>query len=138
VHRYRDGVIPAVADDNPAAANLRRARAGAAEQIDDALAAFDFRRAVEAVVRIGDEGNRYVESTTPWVLAKAEKKDGAAPDALDAVLAELVATARDLAEHLTPFLPAAAERIRQQTGDGGDRVTEPAPVFPRLELASVD
>jgi methionyl-tRNA synthetase len=138
LHRYRDGVIPPVAQDNPAAANLRAARAGAAGDIDAALAAFDFRRAVEAVVRIGDEGNRYVEATTPWVLAKAEKKDGAAPGALDAVLAELVATARDLAEHLTPFLPAAAERIRQQTGDGGERVTEPAPVFPRLELASAD
>lgn len=134
VQRYRDGVIPAVAEDNPAAADLRAARAEAAGQIDEALGVFDFRRAVEAVVRIGDEGNRYVEATTPWALAKAERKEDASPEALDAVLAELVETCRDLAHYLTPFLPAAATRIAEQCGDGGPRVAEPAPIFPRLEL----
>lgn len=138
VRKYRDGVIPPVAQDNPAAEALRAARNEAAAAIDEALANFDFRRAVEAVARIGDEANRYVEATTPWALAKAEKKEDAPPAALDAVLAELVATVRDLAEHLTPFLPAAARRIAEQAGDGGDVVAEPKPVFPRLELAPAE
>ncbi|MFD9739323.1 methionine--tRNA ligase [Umezawaea sp. NPDC059074] len=105
---------PAEGDD-PGATALRRARAEAAGTIDRALAGFDFRRAVEAVTRIGDEANRYVEAAKPWA-----GKDRA-------VLGELLATCRDLAEHLTPFLPSAAARIAAQC-DGAAI----APVFPRL------
>jgi methionyl-tRNA synthetase len=132
VRKYRDGVIPPLTGDNPLAKRLREARAGAKATIDAELAAFDFRRAVEAVVRIGDEGNRYVEASTPWALAKAEKA-GADQLGLDAVLAELVATCHELGEHLRPFLPSASERIAAQCGDGGTTVGEPNPVFPRLE-----
>jgi methionyl-tRNA synthetase len=56
VQRYRQGVIPGFAAN------------------DRALADFDFRRAAEAVMRIGDEGNRYVEAVRPWELAKAERR----------------------------------------------------------------
>ncbi|WP_261574690.1 methionine--tRNA ligase [Frankia gtarii] len=133
VKRYRDGVIPPVAADNPGAAALRAAREQAPATIDAAFTAFDFRRAAEAITTIGNEGNRYVEAARPWDLAKAERKEDAAPAALDAVLAELVATCRELAAHLTPFLPDAAARIAAQCGGGGPRVADPAPVFPRLE-----
>ncbi|MCK9874764.1 methionine--tRNA ligase [Frankia sp. Ag45/Mut15] len=135
VRRYRDGVIPPVPADNPGAAALRRARADAPAAIDAAFTAFDYRRAAEAITAIGDEGNRYVEAARPWELAKAERKQDAPPAALDAVLAELVATCREIATRLVAFLPEAAARIAAQCGDGGDQVAEPTPVFPRLELA---
>lgn len=133
VGRYRDGVIPPVAADNPGAAALRAVRDRATEAIDAAFIAFDFRRAAEVITSIGDEGNRYVEAARPWELAKGERKEGADLAALDAVLAELVATCRELATHLAPFLPDAAPRIAAQCGDGGPRVAAPTPVFPRLE-----
>ncbi|HEX3792095.1 MAG TPA: methionine--tRNA ligase [Pseudonocardiaceae bacterium] len=133
VGRYRAGRIPLPALDNPAATALRAARARAAGDIDRALAEFDFRRAAEAVIRIGDEGNRYVEATAPWALAKAERTEDAPADRLDAVLAELVVTCQALATRLTPFLPAAAARIAQQCGDGGPTVAEAKPVFTKLE-----
>ncbi|PRY00404.1 methionine--tRNA ligase [Allonocardiopsis opalescens] len=134
VNRYRDGAVPALAADNPGAAELRRVRAGAEAQIAEAMDAYDFRRAAEVIVRVGDEGNRYVEAATPWVLAKAERKEDAPPAALDAVLAELVATCRELGRLLVPFLPGSAAKILRQCGDGGGRVAEPEPVFRRLEL----
>ncbi|SNQ45881.1 Methionine--tRNA ligase [Frankia canadensis] len=133
VGRYRDGVIPPVAADNPGAAALRAVRDRATEAIDAAFIAFDFRRAAEVITSIGDEGNRYVEAARPWELAKGERKEGADLAALDAVLAELVATCRELATHLAPFLPDAAPRIAAQCGDSGPRVAAPTPVFPRLE-----
>ena len=128
VAKYRDGVVPVVASDNPAADELRRARFEVSGTVSDALGAFDFRRATEAITRIGDEGNRYVQATKPWLLAK-----NGSHDELDAVLAELVATCRDLAWQLEAFLPAAALRIVEQLGD--ERVAEPRPVFPRLEVS---
>jgi methionyl-tRNA synthetase len=116
---------------------LRLARSAAAATIDQSLAEFDFRRAVEAVTRIGDEGNRYVETVHPWNLAKAERTANAEPTALDTALAELVTTCRDIAEHLQPFLPTAADRITAQCGNGGPTVAQPSPVFPRLESPTI-
>ncbi|WP_322761912.1 methionine--tRNA ligase [Frankia sp. Cr2] len=135
VQRYRQGVVPEYAQEDPAATALRAARDVATEQIDAALALFDFRRAAEAIVRIADEGNRYVEAVAPWTLAKAERKESVPTGPLDAALAELVLTCRSLAEHLNPFLPDAAAKITDQCGNGGPTVAEPRPVFPRLEYA---
>ncbi|HEX3733327.1 MAG TPA: methionine--tRNA ligase [Mycobacteriales bacterium] len=134
VRRYRAGTVPPAAGDHPAAAQLRAVREAATGEIDRALAGFDFRQAAEVIVRIGGAGNRYVEHAAPWALAKRERQDGGDPRELDAVLAELVATCRELAEHLTPFLPEPATRIAEQCGVG-DTVGEPSPIFPRLERA---
>jgi methionyl-tRNA synthetase len=126
VCRYRGGAIPALGSARPRAEPR-------GDAIDQALANFDFRRMTEVIVAIGDEGNRYVEAVRPWELAKAERA-GAARDALDHVLAELVATCRELGTHLTPVLPGAARQILAQLGDGGDSVAPPSPIFPRLTL----
>jgi methionyl-tRNA synthetase len=134
VHRYRDGTVPALNGAGPEAAALRRAREAASTAVSEALARFDFRAALDAVTTIGDEGNRYVESVRPWELAKAEHAKGAPSDRLDGVLAELIAACRDIAYHLTAFLPAAAVRIFVQCGSGGDTLADARPVFPRLDL----
>lgn len=133
VKRYREGVIPPLAEENAGAADLRAARTAVGPAIDHALGEFDFRRAAEAITKLGDEGNRYVEAARPWELAKAERSGGDAGP-LDAVLAELVVTCRALAEHLQPFVPTFAARIAEQCGDGGPTVADPSPVFPRLEF----
>jgi methionyl-tRNA synthetase len=117
VRKYRGGVVPVGSADDASA--LRAARASAAATIDDALRDFDFRRAVAAITRIGDEANRYVQAVKPWQLDRDSAE-------LDAVLAELVAACRDIADHLTPFLPAAAHRITAQCHGA-----PPTPVFPR-------
>ena len=123
VHRYRGGVVPTV-PSSPSSPPAARSCAGAT--IDAALAEFDFRAAVDAVIAIGDETNRYVESVRPWDLAKAHRDDE-----LGAVLSELVAACRDIGYHLAPFLPAAAERIAVQCGPSV--LPPPQPVFPRLD-----
>lgn len=48
VAKYRAGVVPIGTPEDPAASALRAARDAAASTIDNALRAFDFRRAVEA------------------------------------------------------------------------------------------
>jgi methionyl-tRNA synthetase len=133
IHRYRNGSVTRVAAINDDAAALREAQASASSTISAALAGFDFRRAVDAVTTIGNEGNRYIENVRPWELAKAER-GGGSTEQLDTVLAELIATCRAIARHLSPFLPAAAERIASQCGHDTDSVPEPVPVFRRLEV----
>ncbi len=135
IHRYRGGAIPPPAATDPDVAPLRHARESASATIGAALANFDFRRAVDAITAIGTEGNRYIENARPWELAKSERFDSLSTARLDGVLAETIATCGEIANHLAPFLPAAAERIAEQCGRDAERVPEPRPVFPRLEVA---
>ena len=126
LHRYRDGVVPRPVDADADAAELRQARAS--------------RRRPPSTTpwpgsTSGGRSRRSPRSATPATGTSSACGRGSwprpgNPDELDAVLAELVATCRAIAEHLQPFLPGAAQRIRQQCG--GDRLPAPQAVFPRL------
>lgn len=127
IARYRDGLVPAV----PGA--LAEAGRRAPATIDAALAAGDFRQATAAVWAIADEANRRISQTGPWRLAEAERRgDQAAGRQLDAVLAGLIRTCRDLGGQLEPFLPGAAARIALQCAATDGRLPPPVPVFARL------
>ncbi|MEV0130050.1 methionine--tRNA ligase [Dactylosporangium sp. NPDC050688] len=122
VHRHRDGRVPEAAGTDGALG----------EAVDRALAVFDLRAATGAIWAAVAAGNRQVEATRPWELAKREAAgDAAAGGELDAVLGGLVASCREIARELSPFLPSGAARLAAQLGDG-DRVGTAEPVFPRL------
>ena len=130
IHRYRDGLVPvATAQRTDDAAALDAAIRDAPGLIAVALEDFDFRRATEAVWRIADEANRYVNRARPWDLAKAGDR------------AELAAVLSGAAARLpggrrrtcAPFLPDAAARItRQCTPDATGRLPCPVPLLPRI------
>jgi methionyl-tRNA synthetase len=138
VHRYRDGRVPEPAGRSygppPAGTEqLAAACAQAAGRIDEALDAFDFRRAAAAVWAIVEEANRSIEGTRPWEAAKAERGgDRAAGERLDAVLAALVGACVVLAERLAPFLPGAAARIAAQCAPVDGVLPAAEPLFPRI------
>jgi methionyl-tRNA synthetase len=133
IHRYHGGQVPAGTVSPPDAAALdgtvldgtvADAHASIAWALDD----FDFRRATEAVWRIADEANRYVNRSRPWDLAKAGRNRE-----LAAVLSALLRACRAVGTHLAPFLPDAAARItRQCTPDAAGLLPSPAPLLPRL------
>ncbi|HXT94148.1 MAG TPA: methionine--tRNA ligase [Trebonia sp.] len=133
IHRYSEGRVPvasAVAPNTgaPDAAALDAAIGNAPALIAAALDDFDFRRATEAVWRIADEANRYVNRTRPWSLAKAGEKEE-----LAAVLLTLLRACRAIGTLLRPFLPQAASLITEQLiQNGGGFLPAPSPVFPRV------
>ena len=137
IGRYRDGVVDQQ-DRTPhgqaqAWQALSAARDKAPGLIGAALAGGDFRKATAAVWAIVDRANRYVSQARPWDLAKAELSGD--PDAgrqLDATLGALIATCREVADHLEPFLPDASARIAAQCA--GERLPAPVPLFPRLSI----
>lgn len=134
IHKYRGGTVPALSDPLPELP-LTKVIAAVPAAVDAAMERFDFRQATAAVWRIVEEANRYVGDVEPWKLAKAERNgDTSAGDSLSDALALLIHAARTVAEELTPFLPEAAERVAAQLGSGGDRLDEPQPLFPRIEV----
>lgn len=137
IGKYRDGVADQQADAPRRQAQewqaLSAARELAPRLIDAALAGGDFRKATAAVWAIVDRANRLVSHTRPWDLAKAELAgDRDAGRQLDAALGALIATCREVADHLESFLPDASARIAAQCA--GERLPAPVPLFPRLSL----
>ena len=71
------------------------------ERIDDALAAFDIRRAAQAIVSAVGVVNRHIEAAEPWKLRIEERAT---------VVADLRATTAFIVEELSPFVPDLAAR----------------------------
>ena len=142
IHRYRGGQAATGASSGwslgsssasvPDASALGLAVADAASSIPEALEDFDFRRATEAVWRIADQANRYVNRARPWELART-----GAPAELDVVLAALLSACQAIGAHLAPFLPDTAERITRQCTPADDGLLPAtAPILPRIVLPS--
>ena len=108
--KYFGGVIqaptaPDALDDELKAA-VKTAYAAVVENMDS----YHISDAVEAIFTMLRRANKYIDETTPWVLAKDEAQSAR----LGTVLYNLLEVIRTAAVLLTPFIPATAEDILTQ------------------------
>ena len=68
--------------------------------------------ALEEVIKLARNANKFIDLTEPWKLAKDEN----AQEKLDAVLYHLIATIRFIASLLQPFMPETALKINEAIG----------------------
>jgi methionyl-tRNA synthetase len=108
VHRYRDGVPPAVTPDP----ELDGEFAGLAQEVEALIDRAELTAALDVIWQRVRRLNRYVEERAPWQLAK----DEARAEELDGVLGTLVAGLRVLAVLLHPYLPASTDRLLAALG----------------------
>lgn len=88
--------------------------------------------AITEIFNLFKRCNKYIDETTPWVLAKEEAKK----ERLETVLYNLQESIKAGAKLLEPFMPETAEKIQAQIGDG--KVTEkPEILFARLDIEEV-
>ncbi len=149
IQRYRGGKVPASIDPKSGEALGVN---GLAEAITTAMGIeYDPQHALATIWDCIVQANRYVETTSPWTLAKSERGGNTdATRALDTSLYTLAETLRVVAVALQPFLPETSVRIAQQLGvalgeqpwleelkwgllQPGTTVNKPEPIFPRLE-----
>jgi methionyl-tRNA synthetase len=110
--------------------------------IEDAWESFSPAEALSHTWSIVREGNRYIDEQKPWTLAKKPED----LPALQGVLGRLLETLRWAALLVAPAMPEASREILRQLGRAQDEglwpsewgwpggvLTEPKPVFPRLE-----
>ena len=107
--------------------------------------AFQFSVALNEVFRLLDRANKYIDETTPWVLAKTEETK----PRLLTVMKNLCESIRLAAILLTPFMPESAGKIldllhvpaegrtfdaRCYCADGVWNTTVGEPLFPRIDM----
>ena len=68
--------------------------------------------ALDAIISMFRRANKYIDETTPWVLAKDESKK----DRLSTVLYNLLSAIDIGANLLRPFMPETAEKIAKEIG----------------------
>ncbi len=121
------------------------------ERVDADMGALNAPDALAHIFEVIGRANKYIDETTPWLLAK----DPAKRDRLGAVLYNLAEVVRIVSLALRPFLTRAPQKALSAFG-GGEEVLSPAfgaleegtpieklaPLFPRLdvkkELAEVE
>jgi methionyl-tRNA synthetase len=156
-NRYLDGARPAPRER--AASTLADAWAELVPAYRERLEGCLLHEALATLWDFVGGANKMVDAEQPWVLAKAAGAgDAAATERLRGVLGDLVEACRVVALAAAPFMPGIAPQVLAQLGHGypylpdgnagpplldeltwgahaGDpgRLTEPRPLFPRLE-----
>ena len=110
--KYFGGIVPAPTAPEEIDGELCAAASRAITESRAAMESYHISDALAAIFRMLDRANKYIDETTPWILAKDEAKQAR----LGTVLYNLLETVRIGAVLLTPFLPETAGKIFQQLG----------------------
>lgn len=117
------------------------------ERVEKALDQLEFSVALTSILELVRFGNRYIELTQPWNLAKDPDKK----PILGSVLYHLVELLRVVSILIQPFLPRTAPKMFEQLGlskektkwdslytfgvyDAGNAIHKGQPIFPRLDV----
>lgn len=149
IEKYFAGVIPEPVGTTDYDASLLDLAGATRQQVEQAMDNLRLDAALEAIWLLVKRANKYIDETTPWILAR----DEASRPQLAAVLHNLAEVLRIVGVLLQPFMPQTPTRIWQQLGlevlDGaawaeaapgcqlvGLQVKKGEPLFPRLDLAA--
>ena len=90
--------------------DLKSVIAGVPEKVKKNIDSIHLIDALDAIFDLFRRCNKYIDETTPWVLAKEEDKK----DRLETVIYNLLEGIRVGAEILSPFLPETSDKIFSQ------------------------
>ena len=148
-NKYFGGVVRSTGVAEDVDADLKSFVTGAKARVQDKMDKLRVADAITEVMAVFRRCNKYIDETTPWVLAK----DEASKDRLAEVMYNLVESITIGASLLHSFLPETAEKIVAQLSTGlrdleqleefglyenGTKVTgTPEILFARLDAAQV-
>lgn len=110
--KYFEGIVPQAGEladvDRAAIAEIRQS----VEALTAALDTFHFREALKEAMNIARIGNRYLQETEPWKVAKTD------PQRVKTILNVAIQICANIAIAFEPFLPFMSEKLlRMLNGD---------------------
>ncbi|HLR15294.1 MAG TPA: methionine--tRNA ligase [Bacillota bacterium] len=148
IDKYFEGSVPPFEmSETEVDASLEAMMKETVDQVEKAMDNMEFSVALSAIWKLISRTNKYIDETTPWALAKDERKQ----DRLGNVMAHLAESLRMTAILLQPFLTEAPSKIFKQLGvteaslhtweslatigsiPAGARIEKGDPIFPRLD-----
>jgi len=146
IEKYCDRVVPESKLSADPDGELKAIAVGAASKVEEHMDKFSFNLALEEIWTVVRRTNKYIDETSPWVLAK----DAANKDRLDTVMHNLAECLRIVSVLITPFMHTTSKEIRKQLGIwfaevewqdaftfdrmAGEQVKKGNAIFPRLDI----
>ncbi|NBG89077.1 methionine--tRNA ligase [Isachenkonia alkalipeptolytica] len=146
VEKYNGGIIPEVDAIEAVDEELQQMVTSAGAKVEEHMEDLQYHDALEEIWTVIGRTNKYIDETTPWVLAK----DPAQKPRLDTVLRNLTESLRVTAILLKPFMESTSNKIWKQLGlnheqqwadgkyfgkiEAGTRVKKGEALFPRLDV----
>lgn len=112
VKKYQGGVLAAPGPAEDIDGDLINCAREVKVELEQQLERMDFSNALAAIWKLVRRANRYVDETTPWVLARDPDKK----ERLKTVLYNLSEAVRVLTIWCSPFMPVFPERVFAQFG----------------------
>ncbi len=148
IDKYNGGIIPKSRETGDHDQDLQAIVTGAGKKVEKAIDDLQFHQALEEIWKVIRRVNKYIDETSPWILAKED----ADKPRLDTVLYNLADSIRIISILLKPFMVETTSKIWVQLGidDGqatdwedasnfgeipsGVKVNKGQVLFPRLDL----
>lgn len=151
IDKYFDGHIPNSETKTPFDEALESLAKETGKIAAGHLDKLDFPKALESIWKLITRANKYIDETTPWLLAKDETKK----EELKSVLYHLAEVLRIVTTLLMPFMPKLAPRVKEQLGydftnatwamgetwgllKEGTKVYKKEALFPRIDLKTLE
>ena len=148
-NKYFDGIVESTGVTGEADADLKAVVTGTAAKAAEKMSGFRVADAITEIFNLFKRCNKYIDETTPWILAK----DEASKPRLAEVMYNLVESITIGASLLQSFMPETSAKIFEQLNTqsvpfeclstfgnykSGTKVTQkPEILFARLDLAEV-
>ncbi|RKD26636.1 methionyl-tRNA synthetase [Caminicella sporogenes DSM 14501] len=148
IDKYNGGIVPEPKKEGQFDQDLKNIAASAWAKVEEKMNKFDFSNALEEIWKVVRRTNKYIDETTPWILAKDEENK----DRLDTVLYNLAESIRIISVLIQPFMDSTARKIWVQLGidegqgtswedvmefgklETGIKVHKGEPLFPRIDV----
>ncbi|MDE6682323.1 MAG: methionine--tRNA ligase [Muribaculaceae bacterium] len=114
-HKYFDGVVPEAGNLTEAEEKLIEEIRNLKKEMSEALDTFHFREALRLAMDMARAGNKYLQETEPWKVAKTDMARTAT------ILNTAIQTCANLSIAFEPFLPFMSEKLVKMLG--GDKIT---------------
>ncbi|MCI2779776.1 methionine--tRNA ligase [Clostridium perfringens] len=145
VYKYFDGVIQAPTCKEAIDDELINLALSTPVKVEASIDALKIPEALESIWTLISRANKYIDETTPWILAKDEEKK----ERLGTVLYNLLETLRFVSVMISPFLTETSAKINEQLNTkvttweslkefngtvAGDKVVKGDVIFPRIDV----
>lgn len=145
INQYFGGILPSPDAAEALDEELVAMTDSLYRNVDNAMGELNLPDALLEIFKLIERANKYIDETTPWILAKDPSKKAR----LGTVLYRLADALRVAATMLTPFLNDAPAKILADLGEtlpsdfstakaglskAGVKITKSAALFPRLDI----
>ena len=119
VEKYFSGTLPEDRQSGEFDDDLISAATSLREKVDGYIEQTQINNALAEIFKVVSRANKYIDETTPWILAK----DEANKPRLAAVLYNLLDTIRIVSTLLSAFMPSTMPKVWEQIGASVEDVT---------------